>query len=624
MNGVKIGQTNKTGKMTNIDAWKLIWRLATYKPVYFFTDCVFCTLYTAIPIYYGYITKLLFDFFDGRSVTELGLWELICIFTFVSLLEMVLLYITGLADIRYRFKYITNLLRENILCELVKRPGANPLRCTTGELANILKEDVASIELQISCLCDAAGFILRAILTLYILLKIDLRLTLLVMVPFWAVIAVTQLAGKKIENYRAASRTATADLTGTISELFGNVQAIQLSGADDYVVSHIDELNGKRQQHMLNDTNFNNVLYSIYHCLEGLGTGIFLVLAIYTIKADGFSVVNLTLFITYLGSLSGIADFFGNYTELYRKMKQAYNRISYILDDIHPLVFVKKKSLFLKPAVPDCNTDPLSEDDKLKTLILENLSYFYNNSSAGIENISFKLEKGSLTVITGRVGSGKTTLLKVLLGLLPLQQGNIYWNDNLVKSPDSFFIPPYTAYTPQIPNLFSDTIKNNIHLGLSDIYANTEEAIYNSVMEKDMDQYSKKMDTVIGPEGIKLSGGQKQRIAIARAYIREARLMVFDDASSALDINTEIILWNRILKHKETTFLVVSNRRWLLRRADNIIVLKNGRIEAEGNLEELLENCHEMKLIWGTDIDKQHSNDTNGGTIYVTSTTDFR
>jgi len=109
----------------------------------------------------------------------------------------------------------------------------------------------------------------------------------------------------------------------------------------------------------------------------------------------------------------------------------------------------------------------------------------------------------------------------------------------------------------------------------------------------------KGLETVIGPKGVKLSGGQIQRVAAARMFIRTPELLVFDDISSALDIETEIKLWDRLFEGKCPTCLVVSNRRYALQQADNIIVMKNGKVEAQGSLEELLTSCEEMQQIWG-------------------------
>jgi len=126
-------------------------------------------------------------------------------------------------------------------------------------------------------------------------------------------------------------------------------------------------------------------------------------------------------------------------------------------------------------------------------------------------------------------------------------------------------------------------------------------AIQSAVLEEDLVQLDKGIETIIGSRGVKLSGGQKQRAAAARMFVRDPELMVFDDLSSALDVNTERLLWERLFSKQKTACIVVSHRRPALRRASHIIVLKDGQVEDQGGLEELLTRCDEMRALWSGD-----------------------
>src|SRR5581483_6173062 len=146
--------------------------------------------------------------------------------------------------------------------------------------------------------------------------------------------------------------------------------------------------------------------------------------------------------------------------------------------------------------------------------------------------------------------------------------------------------------------LFSETLKQNILLGLPDDPARLSAVVRGAVLEQDIQALEDGLETSVGTRGVKLSGGQMQRTAAARMLVHDAELLVIDDLSSALDVETERILWERIFEREDTTCLVVTHRRAVLQRADHIVVLQEGRIKAQGSLVDLLSDHAEIHSLW--------------------------
>jgi ATP-binding cassette subfamily B protein len=589
-----------TTRSRSVPTLKLMMGMVRFAPWRYAGNAILWTLVWVMPVIPGLISKEFFDGLTGEESVSFGVNTLIAFMGAYGLGRVVVVAVAMLSDVNFRFR-VSSLLRRNMIGRILALPGARAVPDSPGEAISRFRDEVEHVEEAVGLTVDMLGTAAFSSVAVIVLASINARITLLVFAPLVLVILIAERAGTRIREYRRAARVATGQVTGAIGEMFGSVQSIKVAGAENHMIGNFRVLNDRRRKVMVRDRVLNSILESVFWNTVNIGTAIILVLAADAMQSSGsgaeFTVGDFALFVYFLTFATDAVHFVGIFIARFRQAGVAFERMTELLQGAPPETLVTPRNLELRgdlSAVP-----PAPERDLLEVLEVSDLSYQYPGSDAGIEGIDLRLPQGSFTVVTGRIGSGKTTLLRVLLGLLDADRGEVLWNGRPVNDPASFFVPPQTAYTPQIPRLFSMSLRDNLLMGLDRSDEELAVAVRSAVLEPDLAVMSDGLDTKVGPLGVRLSGGQAQRTASARMFVRQPELYVFDDLSSALDVETEKILWERLfVDDNPATSLVVSHRRPALRRADQIIVMNEGRVEAVGTLSELLTTSEELQRLW--------------------------
>ena len=471
--------------------------------------------------------------------------------------------------------HMQTFLRANLLKAQMASggPEAGQPVGSAGEALTHFRDDVEDVTWLIDGVVDVSAGLVFSVAAGIVLGMADARAAAVLLLPMIGVVLVTRFADSRIKAYREADRLATGHVTGLVGDMMAAATTVKVNGAAEHLLARLDNLVKRRGETAVRDRVLSESVFAFSHGAADVGFGIVLIVSAAAITDGSFTVGTLALFAAYLGWLSFLPRMVGRLLARRKQAGVAFERMRMLVADTDVNNTVRERYLPIEQWQRGVRPDAVRPRRiPLERFDVVGLSARYTDGS-GVGPLSFAVERGSFTVVTGPVGSGKSTLLRAVLGLgwRADVSGVVRWNGVPIEDPGAFLVPPNAAFLPQVPQLVSDSVSDNVSLGPMDEAAITT-ALELAAISDEVAAMPEAADTLIGPRGLRLSGGQRQRLATARALVHRPELVVLDDLSSAVDVETEVRLWQN-LSAAGLTVIAVSHRAVAFDRADQIIRL---------------------------------------------------
>jgi len=400
-------------------------------------------------------------------------------------------------------------------------------------------------------------------------------LTLYTLLPLPILSVIIYKLSRLINKRSTIVQQSLSTLSTYSQETFSGISVIKSYGIEPRTNIEFENLSAENRQKQINLTKVQALFFPLMILLIGVSN----LIVIYVGGMQYMSgkidhIGTIAEFIMYVNMLTWPVATVGWVTSLIQQAEASQERINEFLKT-EPDIKNTAKEL-----------TPIKGDIEFK-----NVSFVYPDTNIeALKDVSFTLKSGKTLAILGKTGSGKSTILDLIGRLYDINKGEILIDNTIISELNLYSLRESIGYVPQDAFLFSDSIKNNIKFGKEDATdEDVIEAAKNAKVHKNIIDFNKGYDTILGERGITLSGGQKQRVSIARAIIKKPDILLFDDCLSAVDTETEEkILKNLVKLTKDKTTIIVSHRVSSAKNADTIIVLEDGKIIESGNHESLI------------------------------------
>lgn len=420
-------------------------------------------------------------------------------------------------------------------------------------------------------------------ISLPIMLHISVKLTLIMLIPLPLVSITVKYLGGQIHKRFEKIQGFFADISARAQENLTGVRVVRAYAQEKAEIERFQVLNLEYAEQNLRLVKFAAGMRPLLSFFIGLGFVIIVAVGVPMAARGEITAGDFTAFILYLQRMIWYLIALGYVVNLWQRGTASLKRFNTVLE--------------AEPAIkdaPDAKAQPAIEGG----IEFRDLTFAYNGKPV-LENISLTIPKGETYAFVGKTGSGKSTLVSLVPRLLDAADGSVLIDDRPVREYPLKQLREAIGFVPQETFLFSDTLAENIAFGVNEIKRSgdadlngsmtVEHAADIAALTEDIAEFPNGFEQLVGERGITLSGGQKQRTAIARAVMREPRILILDDSLSAVDTQTEDKILNNLRNVREgRTTLVVSHRVSTIKDADLICVLDHGRIIERGTHEELL------------------------------------
>src|SRR5690554_214334 len=445
----------------------------------------------------------------------------------------------------------------------------------TGDLMNRISEDVGRVRMYAgpAIMYSINTFTLFVIVIVFMYKQAPL-LTLYTIIPLPILSFIIYKLSKEIHKRSTVVQQYLSHLSSSTQESFSGISIIKAYGLENETSSNFSELSETSKQKQLSLVKVNAFFFPMMILLIGISNLIVIYVGGIQYMEGTISLGVITKFIIYVNMLTWPVATVGWVTSIVQQAEASQKRINE----------------FLK-IIPEITNPIETPSDIIGDIEFKNVHFTYNDTNIeALKGISFKLEHGKTLAIIGKTGSGKSTILDLIGRLYDIEKGELLIDHKPIHQVNLTSLRDSIGYVPQDSFLFSDSIKNNIKFGKED--ATDEQVIQaakHAQVHKNIIGFNKGYDTVLGERGVTLSGGQKQRISIARAIVKNPKILLFDDSLSAVDTETE----EKILNHlhsiaKGKTTIIVSHRVSSVKNADQIIVMDDGKIVQLGTHDKLI------------------------------------